>query len=138
MLLTGKLVFSSTSLSIENYLLVNRRCLSVNLWHNHWNKSQYKQNEVIVSAKHLICLRNNLCIPHLEWSVWHISFFSFHNNKWNAFSKMVDLAEQITNNNDDACRKSIKPNYSGFYPAYIKSWKHISLLKQDVSDKKYQ
>lgn len=33
--------------------------------------------------------------------------------------------------------KSIKPNYSGFYPTYIKSRKHISLLKQDVSDKKY-
>lgn len=32
--------------------------------------------------------------------------------------------------------KSTKPNYSGFYPAYIKSWKHFSLLKQDVSDKK--
>lgn len=31
--------------------------------------------------------------------------------------------------------KSINPNYSGFFPAHIKSWKHISLLKQDVSDK---
>lgn len=51
---------------------------------------------------------------------------------------MVDLTEQITNNNDDACRKSIKHNYSGFYPAYTKSLKHISLLKQDVSENKYQ
>lgn len=75
-LLTGKLVPSTTSLVIENYLLVNRRCLSINLWHNHWNWSQYKQNKVIVSAKHLICLRNNLCIPDLEWSAWHTSFFS--------------------------------------------------------------
>lgn len=34
--------------------------------------------------------------------------------------------------------KSMKPNYSGFFPAYIKNWKHISSLKKDVLDNKYQ